>query len=112
MQMIKSKLAPLGHQVHHETVKNHAIDRLKKEAFDMIFLDPSPLLIRGLIVLNIDRSVSNYPYVMLRRKVPAVRMPCKVGTNDISTKPFLSDRLEEKINKRGTADCSCQAYRR
>lgn len=96
-QMIRSKLEPLGHQVFEETVKNNAVDRLLREAFDIIFLDPSPLTSPRPIILNIRRNMKNYPYIFLLSDTLSREDAVKSGGNDLIAKPIDPTTLAVKI---------------
>ncbi|MCB1532727.1 MAG: response regulator [Alphaproteobacteria bacterium] len=97
VQLIKSKLEPLGHQVVVEKAKNNAVDRVAGENFDIIFLDPAPLTSARPIVLNIRRSVRNFPYVILLSANGSREEAVKAGMNDYVAKPVDPDALAEKI---------------
>ncbi|MEM7617855.1 MAG: response regulator [Pseudomonadota bacterium] len=96
-QLIKSKLEPLGHQVFLETVKNNAVDRAASEDFDVIFIDPAPLTSARPIVLNIRRSVNNYPYVILLSENSTQEEAIKAGMNDYLAKPVDAAALDQKM---------------
>lgn len=97
-QMIKSKLEPKGHQVFEEKSKNAAIDRLANEAFDIIFLDPAPLTSPRPVILNIRRSVGNYPYIFLSSDTATQEEAIKAGCNDLLKKPIDSEGFEKQID--------------
>ena len=96
-QTVKSKLEPFGHREVHEPVKNNAIDRLAKEEFDVVFLDPSPLSDARPIILNIRRAVSHYPYIALMSENGTRADAIKAGGNEMLTKPLDAASLPEKI---------------
>lgn len=96
-QMIRSKLEPLGHQVFEETVKNNAVDRLLRETFDIIFLDPSPLTSPRPIILNIRRNMKNYPYIFLLSDTLSREDAVKSGGNDLIAKPLDPTTLAAKV---------------
>lgn len=98
LQMIASKLEGKGHKVFQETVKNNAIDRLAHETFDMIILDPSPLTSPRPVILNIRRSVGNYPYIFLLSDSATQEEAIKAGTNDVLNKPIDMNTFEQKIS--------------
>lgn len=97
-QLVKSKLEPQGHKVLHEAVKNNAVARMSSEEFDVIFLDPAPLTSPRPVVLNIRRTVSNYPYVFLLSETANRQEALKLGCNDVMNKPFDAALLDEKID--------------
>ncbi len=98
-QLIKSKLEPLGHQVTEETVKNNAVDHLAANQYDIICIDPSPLTSARPVILNIRRSVTNYPYIILMSHEISVEDAVKAGCNDLLTKPLDGEALSEKVEK-------------
>lgn len=97
VQMIKTRLEPLGHQVFEEKAKNNAVDRVSQEEFDVIFLDPAPLTSARPIVLNIRRSVRNYPYIILLAGDSSQEEAVKSGMNDYLPKPIDAQALEAKM---------------
>lgn len=98
LQMITSKLQDRGHKVFQETAKNKAIDRLAHETFDMIILDPSPLTSPRPVILNIRRSVGNYPYIFLLSDTATQEEAIKAGTNDILNKPIDMNTFDQKMD--------------
>lgn len=96
-QLIKSKLEPMGHQIFEETVKNNAVDRLNGEEFDIILLDPSPLTSARPVVLNIRRTVTNYPYIILLGQNATQEEAIKAGMNDYLAKPLDPSLLDQKM---------------
>lgn len=107
--IIKSKLEPLGHVVTHEPVKNNAVEKVAANDFDVIFLDPSPLTSPRPVILNIRRSVGNYPYIFLMSENASREEAIKSGSNDILNKPLDPSIMEEKISN---ADRILQLVRR
>ncbi|MAE51178.1 MAG: response regulator [Micavibrio sp.] len=97
LQMIKSKLEAQYHQVVGETSKNAAIDRLANEHFDIIFIDPAPLTSARPVILNIRRSVPNYPYIFLTSETFSQEEAIKAGCNDLVKKPINSDEFEKQM---------------
>ncbi|MCC6597807.1 MAG: response regulator [Alphaproteobacteria bacterium] len=96
-QMIRSRLEPLGHEIFEETVKNEAADRLMRESFDIIFLDPSPLTSPRPLILNIRRHTKNYPYIFLLSETLTQEDAVKSGSNDLVSKPIDPKILNEKV---------------
>lgn len=96
-KMIKSRLEPKGHQVFEETSKNAAIDRLANEAFDVIFLDPTPLTSPRPVILNMRRSVGNYPYIFLSSNTATQEEAIKAGCNDLLKKPVDAEVFDKQI---------------
>lgn len=96
-QMLKSKLELLGHEITVEEVKNDAIGRLADNNYDLIFLDPAPLTSARPLLLNIRRSVNNYPYIFVTSQGIKEEEALKVGVNDCFPKPYDTGILDQKI---------------
>ncbi len=96
-QIINTKLTAAGHEVVEETVKNEALERLAKESYDAVFIDPAPLTNPRPIILGIRRSITNYPYIVLMSHETSREEAIKAGTNDVITKPINTDDLEKSI---------------
>lgn len=97
MQMLKARLESKGHQVVDEPAKNNAMDRLANEAFDVIILDPAPLTSPRPVILNIRRSVNNYPYIFLMSETATQEEAIKAGTNDLLAKPVDPEAFEKQL---------------
>ncbi len=96
-QLIKSRLEPMGHKITQEAVKNNAVERLANEEFDVIYLDPAPLTSPRPVILNIRRSVANYPYIFLLTESASRQEALKLGCNDAMNKPLDITVLDERI---------------
>lgn len=96
-QLLRPRLEALGHRVYEEPVKNVALERLEKEEFDAVFLDPAPLNNARPVVLGIRRAVKNYPYVVLISHDMPMEEALRSGANDIMTKPLGGNDLESVI---------------
>jgi CheY-like chemotaxis protein len=96
-QLIRSKLESKGHTVVEESVKNNAIERLGREAFDIIFFDPAPLNNARPIVLGIRRTVKNYPYIVLMSQDMQADEAVRSGANDVLSKPLDATQLDRII---------------
>lgn len=97
-QLIKSRLDPMGHAVQQEAVKNNAVERLAADEFDAIFLDPTPLTSPRPVILNIRRSVANYPYIFLLSETATRQEALRLGANDVMNKPLDITSLDEKMD--------------
>ena len=96
-QLIRSKLEPMGHVVVEEPVKNNAVDRMAADDFDLVLLDPSPLTSPRPLILNIRRSVNNYPYILLMSETIPQDEALKAGANDLLPKPVDPEVLGQKL---------------
>ncbi len=96
-QLIKTKLEALGHTIVEETVKNNALERMGRESFDIVFIDPAPLTNPRPVILGIRRSVSNYPYIVLMSHSATQDEAISAGTNDIMAKPLEAEDLIKKV---------------
>lgn len=95
--MIRSKLVSSGNQVVQEPSKNSVIERVAKDEFDLIFLDPSPLTSPRPVILNIRRAINNYAYIVLLSDSISQVEAVKSGANDLLGKPLDSAELDQKI---------------
>lgn len=97
VQLIRQRLEAQGHQVMEESVKNDALERLKKENYDLVFIDPAPLTNPRPVVLGIRRSVTRYPYIVLLSHTATQAEAIAAGTNDILRKPIDGNELERRL---------------
>ena len=98
LQMVKSRLEGEGHIVYTEQAKNNAVDRLTKEEFDVILLDPTPLTSPRPVILNIRRATKNNPYILLLSESVSLEEAVKAGSNDLLEKPIDPVAFEQKID--------------
>lgn len=101
LQMVGAKLKAGGHEVFFEGSKNAAIDRLAHETYDVIMLDPAPLTSARPIILNIRRSVGNYPYIFLMSTDITKEEAVKAGCNDLLKKPLDPDDFDHQMENAG-----------
>ena len=97
-QMIRSKLEPEGYEIVEEAVKNDAIERLKTENFDAVFVDPAPLPQAQPVVLEVRRSAKTYPYIVLMSQTAAMEEAFRIGCNDVLQKPTSGGDIREKAH--------------
>lgn len=97
VNQIRSRVEPIGHEAHQEIDKNNLPERLKKERFEIIFVDPSPLSSARPVILNIRRNIGYYPYVFLMSENATLSEAIKAGTNDALAKPFDLKLFDQKI---------------
>lgn len=98
-QMITTRLEADGHEVVTETVKNEGLERLSKEPFDIVFIDPSPMKDARVMVLNARRASSNHPYLMFMTSEEEMEFAdvMQMGCNDYLLKPIDQAELTTKI---------------
>jgi DNA-binding response OmpR family regulator len=93
-QLIRARLETMGHTVVEEAVKNNALERLEKEAFDAVLFDPAPLNNARPIILGIRRACRNYPYLVLLSHDMSQPDALKAGANDLLIKPLDVSNLD------------------
>lgn len=96
-QLMNTRLSPLGHVITHEPVKNNAIERMAKEQYDLIFIDPAPLTSAQPIILNMRQRAGKYVYVIQMgqdiKQIEAIQS----GANDSISKPINPEALDKAI---------------
>lgn len=98
-QMMASKLATDGHEVTIEAVKNDGLERVAKENFDLIFLDPTPMKDARAMALNIRRSAKTYPQIILITEEEDITDGdvMQMGCNDKVVKPLDQADILKKV---------------
>lgn len=97
-QLMAPRLEPLGHKLTEEPVKNSAVERLAKENYDMIFIDPSPLTSARPLILNLRRAAGNYPYIVQTGQEGSTVEAIKSGANGFMAKPVDPEELDRHVD--------------
>jgi len=106
-QMMTGRLSEMGQNVVHEKVKSDGIDRLSKEAFDVVFIDPTPLKDFQAMTLNIKRIALSPLYLILMVNEDEdidMMEAMRTGYNDFIRKPVDPDVLKAKIKNARNLD--------
>jgi CheY-like chemotaxis protein len=98
-QMVSSRLEAEGHEVITEFVKSEGLERVSKEAFDVIFIDPSPMKDARAMALNIRRSAKKHPHLIFMTGEEAVSSGevMQMGCNDFVRKPLDQADIHLKV---------------
>ena len=96
-ELMSSRLDPLGHKITAEPVKNNAVDRLVKEEYDIIFIDPAPLTSAQPVILNLRRATARYSYIVQMGAETPQTEAIQSGANDAIHKPIDPDLLDTSI---------------
>ncbi len=97
-QLMENRLAPLGHKITHEPVKNDAVDLLASENFDMIFVDAAPLTSARPLILNLRRSTGYYPYIVQMGSEIKQIEAIQAGANNAIKKPIDPEALDISVD--------------
>lgn len=97
-QLLHTRLDELKYHVVTEPTKNTALDRLKSEEFDSIFIDPAPLNDVRPMVLGVRRALEgrSLPYIFLMTQ-NYNEGDKRWGVNDFLHKPLKNNELDEKL---------------
>ncbi len=98
-QMMTSRLSENGHSVVFEHVKSEGIERVSKDAFDVIFVDPSPMKDTRSIALNIRRYAKAKPYLiyLATDQETTTTHSVQMGCNDFILKPLNPEDMLLKV---------------
>ncbi len=98
--LIKARLAPLGHSVTLEQVKGEGVEALTRESFDVVLMDPSPVTNIRPMAVNIRRAISrSYPYLVLMSHTLSRQEAVEAGMNDVLIKPIDPQELDQKMDQ-------------
>jgi len=98
-QMISSRLQDEDIVVIEEPVKSDALERISKEAFDLIMIDPSPMKDAQAMVMNIRRNAYSAPYIIVLGEELDMESIVKIGGNNFLSKPIDPEQLQQKIKQ-------------
>lgn len=98
--LIKARLTPVGHTVVVEQAKSEGVSMIAREGFDVVLVDPSPVVQPRPIAVNIRRSISRtYPYLVLMSQSLTRQDAIAAGMNDVLMKPVDPAELDQKLDQ-------------
>ena len=100
-EMMRTKLTDMGHGCVVEPIKNDGIERVGRESFDLVYIDPSPMKDAQAMALNLKRtSRTPISVVLLTHNDDNIEYNDVMasGCNDFIYKPIDSQKLEQKTN--------------
>lgn len=97
-QMITSRIEGDDIAIVEEAIKSEAMEKLSKEQFDAVFVDPAPMKDAKAMVMNIRRASRNYPYIIVMGEDLDMGTVIKMGGNNFLNKPVDPQALQQKIN--------------
>lgn len=93
-EQMQSILQNSGATVTCEPIKNTAMEMIKKEPYDVIFLDPTPQNEMRPFIMGVRRSTNSFPPVIIMAHQGLTRQEVMAaGGNDLLTKPFDQAQL-------------------
>lgn len=95
---MSNRLETLGHKITEEPVKNNAVEKLAKEDYDVIFIDPAPLTSAQPIILNLRRATGRYPYIVQMGSSIEQLEAIQSGANDAIKKPLDPEALDTAVD--------------
>lgn len=100
--ILKKTFSPIGFTVLTATNGKDALSLVKKENPKVVFLDIRMLGMSGLEVLEQIKKIDKFTKVIMLTVVDDIETKQKareLGADDFITKPFVSDHLEEVVNR-------------
>ncbi|MCB1558352.1 MAG: diguanylate cyclase [Alphaproteobacteria bacterium] len=97
--MIKSRVEPLGHTVEIHPEKGESLDKIVREGWDIIFLDPSPLTTIKPMTMQIRRNVRQNVHLVLLSDHMTEEESTTGGFNELLSKPIDPSRIEEILDR-------------
>ncbi len=96
-QMINTRLTGDDVVIVEEAVKSEAMERLSKEEFDVVLVDPAPMKDAKAMVMNIRRAARSYPYVVVMGDSLDMESVTQMGANNFISKPIDPVELNQAI---------------
>jgi len=97
LKVLKIKLRHHGFEALTTTSGEEAIEMVRSQQPDVVLLDILMPKVTGLEVLDRVREFSRVPVIIFTANPKMVEIAMKIGANDSIAKPFVPDRLIEKI---------------
>ncbi len=97
-QLMNNRLETLGHKITEEPVKNNAVERMGKEDYDIVFIDPAPLTSAQPVIQKLRRATGRYPYIVQMGSDTQQLEAIQSGGNDAITKPIDPAELDTKVD--------------
>ncbi len=100
--LVEQRLQAFGHEVVYEPSKNEALEKLSRESFDLVLVDPAPLVTARPFVISMRRALRRKFVFVALMSYDAVRSEAiGAGMNDALPKPLDHDRLPVAVENAG-----------
>ncbi len=96
--LIKSRVEPLGHTVLIHPEKGESLDKIVREGWDIIFIDPSPLTSVKPMTMQIRRNVRQNVHLVLLSDHMTEEEATVGGFNELLAKPINPTKIEEILD--------------
>ncbi|MGH1397719.1 MAG: diguanylate cyclase domain-containing protein [Alphaproteobacteria bacterium] len=90
-EMLRGRIADSNHDVRVEASKDVVFSPDFDADFDVIFVDPAPLMEVKPLIAKLRRKMSRYVYVVLLGQDLRIKDALKGGANTVLVKPFAAD---------------------
>ena len=97
--MIKSRIEPLGHTVSIHTEKGESLDNIVSQGWDVISMDPAPVINIKPMAMNIRRNVRRNVHLVLLSDSLNMEEAVNGGFNEILSKPINPTVIEGIIER-------------
>jgi len=96
--LLAGKIRAAGHEVIEKQVKSDGLEALGTNHVDAVYFDPSPLVDPKPLLLQVRRSVNNYPYMVMMGEKMTSEAAIKAGCNDGLAKPLDPQALKVTLD--------------
>lgn len=99
-QLLQNRLQERGYDVTCEPAKNEALELLKKNDYEVIMLDPTPVQDARPVIISIYKTLRGRyePQFLILSKTIDQESALAAGANDLVSKPISPMALEEKMD--------------
>lgn len=97
IKSLRLALEVSGHEVDHETGKDHLSERVSEKNYDVVFLEPGTIEETRDLVSKIRRKSRQYSYIVIISEKSGLEDAIKAGANDVFKKPLDVDLVSKKL---------------
>lgn len=100
--LVEQRLQAFGHEVVYEPSKNEALEHIGREEFDLVLVDPAPLVTARPFVISLRRALRRrFMFIGLMAYEANRSDAISAGMNDALQKPIDHDRLPVIVENAG-----------
>jgi len=94
---MQEMLMDTGAEIIFEPIKNKAVDMMRQQTYDAVFLDPTPQNELRAFIMGVRRTLGTFPPIIITGHDLDRKAVMAAGANDYLAKPFDKETLLKQV---------------